>query len=122
MFSCPKMQNKSRQSGFTLLEVMVAVAVMGALLVTLIYTLNYHLSVAERQESITLAYLLARDKMEEMEQSPAETKGEFADPYSRYHYLTEIKTSLFPDMSEIHVLVSDGREEAKIIGLTKKRE
>ncbi|MDH7499580.1 MAG: type II secretion system protein [candidate division NC10 bacterium] len=116
------MPSKSCQSGFTLLEVMVAVAVMGALLVTLIYTLNYHLTIAERQESLTLAYLLARDKMEEMEQGPAETKGEFAEPYSHYHYLTEIKTSLYPDMSEIHVLVSDGKEEAKIIGLTRKRE
>lgn len=116
------MQRKSRQSGFTLLEVMVAVAVMGALLVTLIYTLNYHLGVAERQESLTVAYLLARDKMEEMEQSPAETEGEFAEPYSRYHYLTEIKSSLYPDMSEIHVMVSDGRESAKIMGLTRKRE
>jgi len=116
------MQSKFRQSGFTLLEVMVAVAVMGALLVTLIYTLNYHLTVAERQESLTIAYLLARDKMEEMEQSAAETKGEFAEPYSRYHYLTEIKSSLYPDMSEIHVVVSDGREDAKIIGLTRKRE
>jgi len=116
------MQNDSRQSGFTLLEVMVAVAIVGALLVTLIYTLNYHLSVAERQESLTVAYLLARDKMEEMEQNPAEMKGEFAEPYSHYHYLTEIKTSLYPDMSEIHVMVSNGREGAKMVGLMKRRE
>jgi prepilin-type N-terminal cleavage/methylation domain-containing protein len=37
------------QKGFTLLEVMISLAIVGGLLLTMIYSLNYHLGVAERQ-------------------------------------------------------------------------
>jgi prepilin-type N-terminal cleavage/methylation domain-containing protein len=50
----------SRRDGFTLLEVLIAIAIVGSLLVTLIYTLNYHLGLAERQKTITIATLLRR--------------------------------------------------------------
>lgn len=116
------MQSDSRQSGFTLLEIVITLAIVGGFLVTLIYTLNYHLTLAGRQESLTVAYLLARDKMDEMERNPASTKGEFPEPYSNYRYVTEIKSSLHPDMSEIHVEVSNGKESAELVELIERKE
>ena len=116
------MQSNSRQSGFTLLEIVITLAIVGGFLVTLIYTLNYHLTLAERQESSTMAHLLAKDKMEEMERNPGNAKGEFPEPYSNYRYVTEIKSSLHPDMSEIHVGVSDGSESAKLVELIERKE
>ena len=50
-------------TGFTLLEIMIAVAIIGGLLVSLIYSLNYHLGIAERHEFATVASLLAKDKL-----------------------------------------------------------
>ena len=105
------------RKGFTLLEIMISLAVIGGLLVTLLYTLNYHLSIAERHERVTVASMLAKDKMSETEKNPVETKGEFPEPYSGYRFITGTKESPFPGFSVIYVVVSDGKEEVKLAEL-----
>ncbi|MFZ3136341.1 MAG: type II secretion system protein [Thermodesulfovibrionales bacterium] len=109
----------SFEKGFTLLEIMIALAIIGGLLVTLIYTLNYHLGIAERHESLTIATILARDKMSEIEKNPAETEGDFPEPYNAYHYATTISASSFPELSELSVVVSNGKEEVKLTEIMK---
>jgi len=103
---------KSR--GFTLLEVLVALAVVGGLLVTLIYTLNYHLGMVERQETITIATLLAKNTMADMEKTPKIKEGNYEAPYDGYAYETAVKDSPYPGVSEIIVAVRRGREEVKL--------
>ncbi len=103
-----------RRSGFTLLEIMVALAIIGGLLVTVLYSLNYHLSVAGKHEFVTVATMLAKNKMSVMDQIPAATSGEFPDPYSGYHYETGIKDSAYPGISEIWVTVSKNSENVKL--------
>jgi general secretion pathway protein I len=100
--------------GFTLLEVMIALAVVGGLLVTLIYTLNYHLGIAERHETLTIASMLAKDKAIETEKNPAETKGRFPEPYAEYSFSTAVKDTKFSGLSEISVTVSKGKEEVRM--------
>ncbi|MCL4492190.1 MAG: type II secretion system GspH family protein [Nitrospirae bacterium] len=107
----------SRRDGFTLLEVMIAIAIIGGLLVTLIYTLNYHLGIAERHEFLTVASLLAKDKIYEMEKKPARGKGDFPGPYADYHYITDIRESPYQGMSEISVIVSNGKEDVQFTEL-----
>ena len=104
-------------SGFTLLEIMITVAVIGGLLVSLISSLNYHLGIAERHEFVTVASLLAKDKLAEVEMNPATQDGEFPDPYSDYHFTSEIKGSSYPGISEITVTVSRGDETVKLSDL-----
>lgn len=110
-----------RIAGFTLLEIMVALAIIGGLLVTLIYTLNYHLGLAERQEFYTIASLLAREKITEMEQKPVKAKGEFPEPYSSYQFASEVKESRFQGMSEISVIVSNGKESVRLMELIRNK-
>jgi len=100
--------------GFTFLEVLIALAIVGGLLVTLIYTLNYHLSIVERQEAITIATLLAKKKMADMEKNPVLEKGDFKEPYENYSYETFIRDSLYPGIAEIIVEVKAGKEEIKL--------
>src|SRR4030042_2755870 len=102
------------KSGFTLLEVLIALAIVGGLLVTLIYTLNYHLSIIERQETITVSTLLAKKKIVELEKSRENKKGVFDDPYDGYSYETFIKESPYIGISEIIVVVKAGKEEVKL--------
>ena len=104
-------------AGFTLLEIMVSLAIIGGLLITLIYTLNYHLSLAERQEFTTIGSLLAREKISELERKPVAVKGEFPEPYARYQYVCEVKASHFAGLSEISVTVTDGKESIKLMEL-----
>ena len=113
--------NSSR--GFTLLEIMIALAVIGGLLLTLIGTVNYLLGVAGRHEVITVASMLAKDKMYQTEKSPSGSQGVFPEPYVDYSYKTEIKDSLYPGLSELTVTVKSGKETVtlrELIGRAKK--
>ncbi|MBI5187591.1 MAG: hypothetical protein HZA07_00740 [Nitrospirae bacterium] len=96
---------------------MIALSIAGGLLVTLIYTLNYNLGIAERHETITVASILARDKISEMDKRPVDSKGEFSEPYSDYQYETTVKESVYPGISEISVVIRKGKEEIKLTEL-----
>lgn len=108
------------QQGFTLLEVMISLAIVGGLLITLIYTLNYHLGIADRHSVVTNATMLAREKLYEMEKAPSETRGNFESPYSSFSYETFIKNSIFPGMTEIAVTVRSGKEDVKLSELVRR--
>jgi general secretion pathway protein I len=103
-----------RGGGFTLLEVLISLAIVGGLLVTLIYTLNYHLSVAERQKVVTVATLLAKNKIADLEKKPEDNKGIFDPPYDDYTYETSVKESPYIGVSEIAVVVKRESEEVRL--------
>jgi general secretion pathway protein I len=102
------------KKGFTLLEVLIALAIIGGLLVTLIYTLNYHLGIIERHRIITIATLLAKSKINDLERSPDNEKGVFDAPYDDYTYETFVKESPYVGVSEIIVVVKSGKEEVEL--------
>jgi len=104
------MRKFRKQKGFTLLEVMISLAIVGGLLVTLIYTLNYHLGITERQYIVTNIVDLACDKMGEMKKNPQNSQGRFPDPYSGLYYDTKVKETPLQDISEITVTVGGGKE------------
>jgi len=101
-------------NGFTLLEILIALAIVGSLLVTLIYTVNYHLGLLERQETITTATLLAKVKMADMEKNPEDGKGAFEKPYESFAYETTVKNSPYVGVSEVIVVVKADGEEVKL--------
>ncbi len=103
--------------GFTLIEVMMSLAITASLLVTILYTLNHHLRVAERHEILTTATLLAKMKLQEMERSPSTVKGYFDDPYSGYYYETAVRRSSYPSMLEISVIVQSGKDSIRMAEL-----
>ncbi|MCX8030619.1 MAG: prepilin-type N-terminal cleavage/methylation domain-containing protein [Thermodesulfovibrionales bacterium] len=107
--------------GITLLEVIISLAILTGLLITLIYTLNYHLSVAERQNIITLCTFIAKEKINEMEKSPISTKGYLDEPYTGFSYETFVLDSKLPSMLEIRVKVSKDKESVILSQLIKKR-
>lgn len=105
-----KMTSDRTSKGFTLLEVMIALAIIGGALLTLICSLNYHLSIADRHEELTVASLLAKEKMADVELAPSSTSGDFEAPFEAYHYQTALSPGEFPGFSEISVTVTTGKE------------
>ena len=103
-----------KNRGFTLLEIVIALAIVGSLLITLIYTLNYHLGLVEKQGIVTAATLLAKNKLVELEKKPENGKGAFESPYKDYNYETYVKDSPYVGISEIVVVVRAGKEEIKL--------
>jgi general secretion pathway protein I len=110
----------SRRAGFTLLEVMISLAIVGGLLVTLLYTLNHHLGIAGRHGVITLSMGLAKDKLYEMEKNPQEGKGTFPEPYSAFSFETSVKDAYFNGFLELSVSVRNGNETVTLSELIRK--
>lgn len=114
------MGKQIKGGGFTLLEVMISLAIVGGLLLTLIYTLNHHLDVAGRQSVVTTSTALAKEKMYEMEKKPLESKGNFKDLYGDFSYETAYRDSPFTGMMEISVVVRNGDEAVSLSELIRK--
>jgi general secretion pathway protein I len=113
---------KRQKMGFTLIEVMISLAIVGGLLITLIYTLSYNLGITDRQFTVTNITNLAKEKIEELEVNPQEIKGRFPEPYDMLNYETKVKDSPFKGMSEIIVVVGDEKESLTLSELIRKQK
>lgn len=58
-------QPTKSQGGFTLLEVLIALAILSGVIVTIITVLNSHLAASTRFSDTATATLIAREKLEE---------------------------------------------------------
>ena len=108
------------RAGFTLLEVLVAVAVLALALVSLLGLHVRNLALIDRDQRVTEATLLARALMTEaeVEAFPAigRASGDFAERYpGRYPDLRwdrEVVPTPLADVREVRVRVSRGEEES----------
>ncbi|MFC1769930.1 type II secretion system protein [Nitrospirota bacterium] len=98
------------KEGFTLLEVMVAIAIIAGLMVTLLGTLNHHLDVASSQETITTAVLLGRQKLHDAQRESLVEKGNFESPYEDYAYAVTLTETMYPGVFELAVEVRKDNE------------
>lgn len=66
--------------GFTLLEVMVSLAIMAGVVLTVLASVNYHLGVIDAERDHTTLTILARAQMAVLEQAPLQDscEGTFA--------------------------------------------
>ncbi len=105
--------------GFTLLEVMIALAIMAGVVLTVISSFNYHLSVVNRDREETIAMRLARAKLEDPSfvKSVAE-KGTFAPDWPGFAWKTEIQPANFPgvagQLNQLTMTVSWDDERRKL--------
>lgn len=85
-----------RKQGFTLLEVMIAVAVIAIALVTLLASQSQTISFISEARFMTDAAMLAQKKITELTVAPfadvESDAGEFAAPYAAYRWTVEVKT------------------------------
>jgi len=106
--------------GFTLLEVLVAVAVLGLGLVSLLGLHVRNIDLIARDQRVTEATMLARGLMAEVDAEPFPslglTDGDFEDDYpERYPELRwerEVLTTPVPDVREVRVRVFRGEQES----------
>ena len=109
---------KRSSSGFTLLEVMVAVAVIGGLLITLIYTVNTQLKATSIHETLSVATILARSKLDEVRAKPTEQlskpEGAFEEPNAQYTYKIDVKPTEYDGVSELSVRVTREGESVEL--------
>jgi len=61
--------------GFTLIEVMIALAIISIALTVIIHTVNFQTGIAYNNTQKTILYQLAREKMYELQEAPHNSEG-----------------------------------------------
>ncbi len=106
-------------NGFTLLEVMIAFAILSLSLIVLLSLRNSSIRVVELSDRITTATLLAKAKMEEPRSvSIGESEGEFeGDAFKGYKWKRVISTTPFVFIKEVVVVVTwdEGKREVRLV-------
>ena len=114
---------KKDNRGFTLLEVMVALAVVSIALVMVASLRNRDITYHSEVRHIILATLLTQERMTEMEiQSRlpdyGETSDRFEEPYDQYEWVRIVTPTLFEFAREVRILVQWGPQPHQSVELT----
>jgi len=101
------MQNKN--AGFTLMEVLIAMAILAIALVGVFQLQSQSISMATDSRFMTTAALLAQSKMVEIESGAVSSSraqdGDFGDDYPQYSWRLEVTDTQLPQFKKIEVTV-----------------
>ncbi|HEB70448.1 MAG TPA: prepilin-type N-terminal cleavage/methylation domain-containing protein [Desulfobulbus sp.] len=119
-----------RQLGFTLLEVMVSVTIIGIALVSLIGSQSQSVSIAASSRFETTASLLAQQKMTELAlvgfDGLTTAEGDFGDAFPGYRWKAEVRDLGVDDtgiegvddmLRSVDLRISSGLEENQTFGV-----
>ena len=103
------MQNK--ESGFTLMEVMIAMAILAIALVAVFQSQSQSISMSTDSRFMTTAALLAQSKMVEVEAASTldnySDDGDFGPDYPQYTWHLEVGDTQLPQFKKIDVTVTN---------------
>ena len=104
--------------GFTLLEVMIALAITAGVLLTVVSSLNYHLSRISADKEETTAVLLGRAKLEDPAfAATTDNKGSFAPEHPEFAWVRETTQTEIQGLNRISltVLWDDGGKRLSLV-------
>jgi general secretion pathway protein I len=108
----------SPHKGFTLLEIMIALAIVSIAMVSLLALANRSIGVHDRLQRITTATLLAQQKMAETEVNARNgslqdtaSEGVFTGPYAAYRWQIAYADTPLPSVQMVTVTVLWGDVE-----------
>lgn len=101
--------------GFTLLEVLIALAIMAGVILTTIASFNYHLGVVIRDKDESTAVLLARGKIDDPAFATLSAgKGTFAPQRPDMTWEKSVEPTELPGVSKVIFTVSWEKERRKL--------
>ena len=110
--------------GFTLIEIMVSLAILGISLVVLLGLRNRDLAISSEANHIVVATLLAHERVAlfslEQDKDLGERKGGFEEPYQDYKWALTLSETGFPKIKElsINVIWNEQNREEKVLVTT----
>jgi len=112
------------QSGFTLLEVVVALAVLAVALTALLSLRNHDVALQAHARHLVTATALAKDKLEELSRvadaDRIQSSGDFGEHYPGYLWKQQSQPTLAPEWVEMTVTVSwpEGARQEQVVLVT----
>jgi general secretion pathway protein I len=106
--------------GFTLLEVVVALAIMASVILAVLGSLNYHLDSITTERDTAALTILARNRLVELEQQGGlsqKSEGTFAPAHADIAWRAELFPAKIPALQKLVVTVrrvGDKREVALV--------
>jgi general secretion pathway protein I len=119
-----------QNDGFTLLEVMVALAIIAFAVVTYVHSQNTGMALLNQSTTVTVATLLAQGRMVLLEGSeisgPLEREGTFDDPsHAQFRWKERVTSTPLPNILEAQVEVSwddnRGRRSVELLSLVIRK-
>jgi general secretion pathway protein I len=104
----PSVLDKKAQAGFTLLEVMISLAILAGVVLTVISSLSYHLSVVAGNREMVTAVMLGREKAEEaaLFGLPEADAGAFPAPFDRFSWGMVKTDTEVPGLKRVGITIS----------------
>lgn len=100
---------RNKEAGFTLMEVLIAMAILAIALIGVFQLQSQSISMATDSRFMTTAALLAQSKMVEVEAgaslSSRAQEGDFGPDYPQYSWRLEVADAQLPQFKKIEVTV-----------------
>ncbi len=108
-----------RNDGFTLVEIVVSLAIIGITMVVLLSAFNKTISVAAENNVITSAVMLGSEKMASLDAltlpDNEDNTWKTDKRYPRFDFRSSVSQTPFPDVSFVRLTVRyDGKEQFKL--------
>jgi prepilin-type N-terminal cleavage/methylation domain-containing protein len=110
---------RSSIKGFTLLEVMIALAIISATLTVSLYTINFHADVSYENTVKTRMLLLAKEELRMLEISRERSKGTIEG--TEYSYENDIRKTAFDEIIQLITVIRDDSKEFTLSKLVLKK-
>ena len=97
-------------SGFTLLEIMIALAIIGTALTVILHTVNFHAGIMQENINTTNMYQYAKEKMHDLESSSINSKGKIKSTTFTFENkaikpedseIIELRTTIYSDDKKV---------------------
>ncbi|MEN8262389.1 MAG: prepilin-type N-terminal cleavage/methylation domain-containing protein [Nitrospirota bacterium] len=111
---------KNKGSGFTLLEVMIALAIIGISLTVVLHTVNYHANVVFENTMTTMMYQAAKEKMYDLEETQTQSSGTI-EP-TKLTFQNVVLKSKLPGIVQLITVVSGYNKEVTLSEFVVKKE
>lgn len=110
--------------GFTLLEVLIALAIMATVILTVLASVNYHLDIVSAERDSTALTILARNRLAELELGalPDRSEGTMAPDHPELTWHAELSATRLPSLRKLVLKVrrtGDRREVTLVRYLIK---
>ncbi len=107
-------------SGFTLLEMMIALAIIAITLTAVLHTVNFHVNIMADNTMTTRMYQLAKEKMIDLESAVMSTKGKIeGTPFTYENIIAPPNDS---GLTELNTIIRSPNKRVSLKSLVVKKE